>query len=168
MISQPVMDALQAQFTLERTNAAYYDAMGDALEAVNWKGSAAWMHRNAEDERSHAYRLAAYILDQNGQPAYQALEEIPDLSGDDLPQYFNAALAREEGATAHLKEMYALAVEEDDAQTVAFLLNPGHHHWPGFLAEQTRSEREITDILLELERLDATGWKLVDRELSKV
>jgi ferritin len=50
-------------------------------------------------------------------------------------------------------------------QTLAMILNPGED-WPGFVAEQTKSERDLTDILLELSRLDKTGWKLVDQELG--
>jgi ferritin len=166
MISDNIATTLQSQFTLERTNAAYYRAMADALEAVNWSGVAAWMRRNADDEDNHAARIADYIIDQNGQPAYEALEEIPDLSGDDLPQYFNAAMVREEGTTAHLKEIYAAAVAEGDAQTIALLLNPDED-FPGFMAEQTASEREITDILLRLGRMDKSLWILVDQELAK-
>jgi ferritin len=156
------MQALQDQLTLERTNAAYYRSMADALEAVNWAGSAAWMRKASNDEQGHADRVAAYIVDRNGQPVYGQIDEIPELSGDDLFQYFQAALAREKDTTASIVALYVSA----DVQTQAFLMAPGDD-WPGFIAEQTQSEREIVDILQELGRLDKSGWKLVDQELGK-
>jgi len=160
------LEALQEQLTLERTNAAYYRAMADALDNVNWAGSASWMRSAGNDEQGHADRVANYLIDRNVQPVYGPIEEIPELSGDDLVQYFNAAMAREKDTTAALVSLYLQAWAEQDVQTIAFLLNPGDE-WPGFIAEQTQSEREIYDILQELNRLDKCGWKLVDQQLKK-
>ena len=160
------IDKLQLWFTLERTNAAYYDAMSASLDAVNWAGCSEWMKQAADDERTHAQRLDDYIVSVNGVPEFAALEEIPELTGDDLPQYFMAAMAREKETTAFITGFASECISDGDMQTLAMILNPGED-WPGFVAEQTKSERDLTDILLELSRLDKTGWKLVDQDLGK-
>ena len=165
-MNSTILKMLQDQFNMERQNAAVYDCLSACLEAVNWEGSAAWMKRNANDERGHADRVSGYIIDINKMPEFFPLLPITDNSdGENLPAYFTAALNREMLTTAHLTILFNEASKMGDAQTIAFLLQQAGD-FPGFLAEQTKSEREITDILLSLNRLDKTGWQVFDQELK--
>jgi ferritin len=159
MLSPEILTALQNQLTLERTNAAYYDALSASLEAVNWPGSAAFMKRSANDERTHAQKFSDYIVDRNETPEYSAVEQCPKLEDDDLVLYFQAALQREKLTTEAINGLYELADMRQDPQTCIFL------HW--FIAEQTASERELTDCLIELRRADNSGRIILDREYGE-
>lgn len=162
------IEKLQLWHTLERLNAAYYFSMADALENVNWSGTAAWMRAAGNDEVQHAERVAAYLVDVGQAPEWQALEEIPELSGADLMQYFNAGMVREQDTTAFITGFANECLVDGDMQTLAMILNPDGD-WPGFVAEQTKSERDIKDIQLMLERAAGNNAALVliDQQLGE-
>ena len=160
MIDAQVLTALQAELTRERQNAAIYDALAASLNAVNWPGSAAFLAKSAGEEREHAQKFSDYIVDRNALPQYGALEICPALDGDDLVEYFQAALETEQGTTAAINTLFRLADDRADAQTEIFL------HF--FVDEQTDSERVLYDFLLELRRYagDPDGYKLFDNSLE--
>jgi ferritin len=152
-----LLTALKDQLTLERQNAAAYDALAASLDVAHWPGSAAWMRKAAQEEREHAQKFTDYIVDRNEIPVFAALEEAITVNGDP-PEHFRMALDREQTTTESIKALYYLAEADEDPQTCAFL------QW--FLLEQTASERAISDILKTIGRLDATGWQVWDVELK--
>lgn len=157
-MNQTLLDALNQQLTLERQNAAIYDALSAMLDAVNWAGSSKWMKHAADEEREHADKVTSYIVDRNSLPVFMPLEGCNTPASDNLTEYFQAALLREQATTEALKTLYYLAESEEDPQLCVFL-HP-------LLDEQTRSEREITDILIMLRRLDKNGWIVFDKGLA--
>lgn len=154
-----LMNALQDQLTMERQNAAIYDALAAALDVIFWDGSSKFMKKSANEEREHADKFCGYIVDRNGIPAFSALEGCNVPSSDDLPLYFEAALQRERMTTEALKTLCYVADEAEDPQTKVFLIP--------FLEEQTKSERELSDCVMMLKRLDKNGWLVFDKELQK-
>jgi len=160
MLSPEMLNALQTQLTLERTNAAIYDSLSACLDAVNWPGSAAFMKKSAKDERTHADKFAGFIVDRNETPVYSDLPICPMIQDDDLVLYFQAALGREQLTTQAINDLFDKACELDDPQTCIFL------HW--FILEQTASERELTDCLLELKRSTNDGRLILDERYGEV
>lgn len=152
-----LIKALNDQMNMERQNAAIYDALSVALDVVFWDGSSKWMKQSANEEREHADKFAAFIVDRNGTPLFAPLDGCMCPIGDDLVSFFQAALERELATTEALKTLYYQAEETEDPQTCTFLIP--------FLDEQTRSEREITDILIMLRRLDNNGRLVFDKSL---
>ena len=118
------------------------------------------MKRSADEERKHADKFAGFIVDRNAVPQFAALAAILPAQGDDLVAFFEAALACEMATTEAIKTLHYMAEESEDPQTCAFLI------W--FLEEQTASEREVTDILLMLRRLDNNGRVVFDEKLGEV
>ena len=162
MLSDAMLQALQSQLTLERQNAAIYDALSASLDNVNWSGSATFMKKSADEERTHAQKFTDYLVDRNCVPIYAALGPCPVLEDDDLVIYFQAALDREKLTTLAIKTLYQDAANDatgPDSQTQQFLL------W--FLAEQTASERELTDAMLELNRSDNNGRLILDERYGE-
>ncbi len=149
-------DALNDQMNKERQNAAAYDAFAAALLAANWPGFAAWMSHAADDERSHYAKFRDYLIDRNQTPRLAALMEPATMDGSDPRPFFRMALELEQSNTASIKAVEDLAESLDDDQTEMFLI------WA--IEEQTRSERDLVDRILELSRVDATGLLILDRE----
>jgi len=159
-MNENLLTALQDQFNMERQNAAIYDALAAQLDAVHWPGASAWMKRAADEERQHADKFSGYIVDRNGVPQFAGLVPVvAPQETDDLVLFFDAAMGREQLTTEAIKALHVLADEAEDPQTCAFLI------W--FLEEQTKSEREITDILLMLNRLDNNGRVVFDETLGE-
>jgi ferritin len=154
-----IFDTLQAQMNKERQNAAQYDAFAAVLSAANWPGFAAWMQHAADDERVHYGKFRDYLIDRNQTPALTALEQPANKNGAQPIPLFEAALALEQENTASILAIDAEAETVDDCQTETWLI------WA--IEEQTRSERELTDALLELRRVDATGLLMLDREYGE-
>lgn len=155
-----VLDALQEQFNRERGNREAYRIMANGLDAVNWPGSSAWMRKASDEEAGHADKFAGYIVDRNEVPRYDALPAPQPVSGDDLVLFFEAALALEMANTEKIKELYYASEQAEDFQTCNFLI------WA--IDEQTKAERELTDILIMLRRLDNNGRFQFDHELGEL
>jgi len=158
-MNSTLMQALNDQLTMERQNAAIYDALSAALDVVFWSGSSKWMKSSANEEREHADKFAGYIVDRMGVPVFSSLDGCNCPTGDNLVDYFSAALGREWLTTEAIKTLYYMAEEAEESQTCQFLLS--------FLEEQTKSEREISDYLIMLKRLDKTGMMIFDKQLEK-
>lgn len=158
MLSQTLQMSLNKQYTQERSNAAAYRSMTWELDAANWLGSSIWMNKSSREEEEHAEKIAAYLIDQNSIPVLDALEAIPLLGSPDLAQYFSHALELEKSNTELLKVLYFEAERAEDAATCIFL------QW--FITEQVSSERELTDIIQMLQRLDNNGRVFYDKEIA--
>ena len=152
-------DALQAQYNKERMNEQVYASFAAALESANWPGFAAWMLDQSAQEREHSKKFRDYLIDRNQTPALTALDVPLSFDGNEPRQFFTSALALERENTASIKALEELAEALDDDQTEMFLI------WA--IQEQTASERELVDAILELNRVDNTGLLLLDREYQE-
>jgi ferritin len=170
MLPMNLVNRLQAQLTIERTNEAFYRALSAAADVVNRPGAKALFEEAANDEASHARMVTDYIVARGERPQFEALEMIPVINGNDYAGMFRLALEREQTTTLNLVGIYWMANSLDagndgDAQTVAFLISPAGG-FPGFLAEQTNSERELFDHLLKIQRLSEDGLEVFDSSLA--
>lgn len=170
MLPMNLASRLQAQLTIERTNEAFYRALSAAADVVNRPGAKALFEEAANDEASHARMVTDYIVARGERPQFESLEMIPVINGNDYAGMFRLALEREQTTTLNLVGIYWMANSLDagndgDAQTVAFLISPAGG-FPGFLAEQTNSERELFDHLLKIQRLSEDGLEVFDSSLA--
>ncbi|CAK0770172.1 Ferritin [Gammaproteobacteria bacterium] len=160
-----IITYLQKQFTLERQNEQFYRALAAAADVVNRPGASSFFEKSADDEKSHAKRIRDYIVDRNITPLFDSLEAIPEVDGNDYAGMFKLALDREQITTAALNEFWRVADDQiPDPQTMALLIS-SQGDWPGYLQEQTDSEREITDMLLDIARLGPDGLIVFDSGL---
>ena len=163
-MNESLKQALQEQLTRERQNEATYRAKAAQADAANYPGVAMWMRRSADDEHMHGQLIQGYLINRNEVPIYNSLEIIDTLPGEDLIALFQDALELEQATTTALATLYYIAEQAEDPQSCSFLIVP-HGEFPGFMEEQTESERDIADILTTLRRVDKTGWMLFDRAL---
>jgi ferritin len=165
MLTPQMTDLLQAQFTRERENEQFYRALAADAAVVNRHGAEAYFGKCADDESDHAERVMNYIVDQDEKPVFDVLEAIPDVDGTDYISMFQAALVREQMTTTALRSLWAYAAL-NDPQTVSLIQN-SHGDWPGFLDEQTESERQLDDYIDHISQLDADGIELWDGQLRE-
>jgi ferritin len=78
------------------------------------------------------------------------------MDGNDPIPFFQAALDLERANTASILDLLA----DSDGQSADFL-----YSWA--IAEQTRSERELVDALLELKRVGPDGLLILDRQYGE-
>lgn len=146
----------QNQMNKERGNHAQYYDFAQSLEASNWQGFAAWMRQAAADELTHSGKFADYLIARNQTPVCTALPEPQHLDGNNPVPFFSAALDLERANTASILAL----LDASDGQSADFL-----YSWA--VGEQTKSERELIDALLELQRVGPDGLLILDREFSE-
>lgn len=156
---------MQQQFTLERTNEQFYRALSSAAEMVNWPGAQKFFYDSANDEQGHALRIRDYLIARNVKPIFEPLEAIPNIDGENYVGMFELALQREKMTTDSINEKYQNAVDEPDPQTVVLLVS-GQGDWPGFIQEQTDSEKELFDMITMIRRLSPDGLIKFDSDLG--
>ena len=159
MLDNIMLQALNEQLNVERFNQASYDMLAASLDVAYWPGSSAWMKGQAQEEATHADKVAAYIVDRGCIPQFTDIVPIPMIDTANLTNAFEAALQVEQANTERIKMLYHLAEEQADPQTCQFL------HW--FLAEQTEAEGVLGNYLTMLDRLDANGKMVFDSSVIK-
>lgn len=141
MFSETLQNAFNEQIQKELYSSYLYLAMAADFEGANLPGFAAWMKKQAEEERSHAMKLWDYVYDRGGKVTLKALGEPPAAYGRPLAA-MQHVLTHEQTVTESINALYALAVKEGDVAAQIFL------QW--FVSEQVEEEKTVTDLIEQL------------------
>jgi ferritin len=152
--------ALNDQINAELGSAYIYLAMSAYLEATNLLGSAQWMRRQAREELAHAMKIFHFVNDRDGRVLLKAIPE-PQADYSSVLEIWESALKQEQGVTARINALYALATDEKDYATQTML------QW--FVTEQVEEEKTATSILEQVKRIGPSSSAIyfLDRHLGK-
>lgn len=145
MLSPILEAALNQQINLELASSYAYLAAAAHFESINLEGCAKWMHHQSEEERAHAMKFFAHILDRGGRVQLQAIA-APQGQFASALQVFETALHHEQKVTRAIYDLFALAQKENDYPAQVLL------QW--FVTEQVEEEKSVTGII---ERLKMAG-----------
>jgi ferritin len=143
MISEKMAAKLNEQVMEEYASDWIYRQMAYELEEMNLKVFSQWFHKQADEERTHADKIAHYLLDQG---AGVRLPELPKPKTEykSVEEICEAAVEHEKYITKKIHELWDLAHEENDKATLSML------NW--FVDEQVEEVATTTE-LLEMVRL---------------
>ncbi|KUJ99707.1 MAG: Ferritin-like protein [Thermococcales archaeon 44_46] len=141
MLSEKMLKALNEQLNKELYSAYLYFAMAAYFDDLNLEGFANWMKAQAEEEMGHALRFYNYIYDRNGRVELSEIPKPPK-EWESPIDAFEAAYEHEKFISKSIHELAALAEEEKDYPTRAFL------EW--FINEQIEEEASVKKILDKL------------------
>jgi len=160
MLSERMLGALNEQINAELSSAYQYLAMAAYFESVNLEGSAAWMKRQAVEEVEHAMRIYAFIHDRDGRVLLTGIAQPQNELASPLAVW-EAVLKQEQGVTARIHALYALAKEEQDYASEVML------QW--FVNEQVEEERQAKTILEQVRMVGASSSAIffIDRHVGK-
>ena len=158
-ISDTMNAAFNDQITMELQAAHNYLAMGAWLETEGFSGMSAWMQAQSAEETTHAMKFYQFVLDRGGRVVLGSLE-APPADFESVVSVFAAALAQEQGVSASINNLYALANEHRDFASAPLL------DW--FVTEQIEEEATFSQILDDLALADggAQAMLFLDRELG--
>jgi|SRR5690625_5034190 len=158
-LSTDFAHALNAQITLELQAAIVYRQLAIEMAARDLVGMANWFRAQSEEELEHADKFIEHVLDRDGHPAIGKIL-APQLNIDSPLDAFRTALQHEEQVSAAIRELYRLAREADDVDSLPLL------HW--FIDEQVEEEASVREIIgrLELVGDDGAGLVQIDAELG--
>ena len=151
--------ALNDQITCELSASLAYLQMSAHFEADERPGMASWMATQSEEEAGHARMFIDFVVDRDGRVEIGAIDA--PVSKFDSPQHvFEEALRHERFVTEEIRNLYRLATELGDLESLPFL--------QGFLMEQVEEEALVSGICERIGRLEGNevGLALIEAELG--
>lgn len=134
-ISEPVRALLHAQIGHELSASSWYLSAAAYFADQQLDGWSAFFVKQSEEERSHAMKIAAFLMEV-GAPF--TVPAIPEARPMDIASPLDAcekALKSEQHVTAQFREMFRVATAEGDYIALQFL--------PWFINEQIEEENSM-------------------------
>ena len=150
MISKKMADKLNEQVKNEFFASWTYLAMAYSLETMNLKIFAKWFFKQSDEEKTHATKIAQYLLDQGAEVKLASLDQ-PKVDYKSVEEIAAGAVEHELMVTQNINDLVKLAREEKDYATENFL------QW--FVQEQVEEVASTTE-LLEMVKMANTPGQL--------
>ncbi|MCL2318824.1 MAG: ferritin [Treponema sp.] len=159
MMKENLVKALSDQVNAEYYSAYLYLSMSAYAENATLKGTANWLHVQAQEELAHGMRMYQYILEHGMHPALGAIK-APPATYTGVEDIYKKIVAHEQKVTESINNIATLAMKEHDHACYQFLM------W--FVNEQVEEEANANDILNKVQMIgDNKGLLLtLDSELA--
>lgn len=160
MISTAMQDAINNQINKELFSSYLYLSMSAHFESAGLPGFAQWLQVQSNEEREHAMKLYAHLVDRGGQVRLAAIA-APRAEWASPLEALQEVLKHEKYITASIHALYETALSEKDYPAQILL------QW--FINEQVEEEKNATDILDQMKRIEAhdTAVLMLDHRLGK-
>jgi len=160
MISKAMQDAINDQINKELYSSYLYLSMAAHLENENLLGFAKWMHIQEGEEREHAMKLYAFLVDRGGRVLLKPIDG-PETEWKTSLDLFKQVAAHEAAVTASINALYEVALKEKDYPAQVML------QW--FITEQVEEEKNAAEIVQQLQLVEARGTAvlMLDHRLGK-
>jgi ferritin len=160
MIGKAMQDAINEQINKELYSSYLYLSMAAYFENENMPGFAHWMHVQEGEEREHAMKFYAHLVERGGRVSLKAID-APGTDWKTSLELFKEVAAHEAKVTAMINALYELALKEKDYPAQVLL------QW--FISEQVEEEKNAAEIVANLQLIDAHGTAvlMLDHTLGK-
>jgi ferritin len=160
MISKTMQDAFNDQINKELYSSYLYLSMAAYFEDKNLPGFAKWLHIQADEEREHAMKFFAFLVDRGGRVSLKAIAG-PETDWKASVEVFKQVYSHEQQVTASINALYELALKEKDYPSQIML------QW--FINEQVEEEKNASEIIQQFELIEArdTAVLMLDHQLGK-
>ena len=158
-IPSKVLEELQRQFNHELGAAHSYLALSAWCEINNLKGFASYFSKQSGEEREHADKIIAHLIDRDVSPEFAALP-APKQELRSLLDVAKRAQTMEQENTKGVNAVYeaALAAKDYPAQVLM--------HW--FISEQVEEEAWCAEMIERVENAScAGGLSSLDRHIER-
>ena len=160
MISERMAKELNKQINAEMFSSYLYLSMSAFFEKEGYKGFAAWMRAQAQEEYEHAMKFYDYLIDVGGVVELEAIEK-PKNTWESPLAVFEAAKEHELHVTNLINNLVAVSIEEKDYATNIFL------QW--FVTEQIEEVATVSEIIDKFKMIGERNESLyfLDKELGE-
>ncbi len=156
MLKKKIEDICNRQIEREGYSSNLYLAMASWAEVNGFKGVAAWLYVQSDEERLHMLKFIKYMNERGGKAIMPAFKKpVNEYKG--VEDVFKEVLKHEEFVTASINEIVALTLEEKDFNTHNFL------QW--FVFEQVEEESSAREILDKLHIVGKNNMYEFDRDI---
>ncbi|HTX89037.1 MAG TPA: ferritin [Bacteroidales bacterium] len=161
MVTKKVEKALNSQILKEEHSSRLYLSMASWAERSGYKGAAAWLYKQADEERLHMLKLVHFLDDRGGMTLYGSMEPLPN-HFKSLLDVFQQVLKHELFISGSINDVYGVCQAEKDYTTAQFM------QW--FINEQIEEESTAQTILdkIKLAGAHEGGLFMIDKELGEM
>ena len=158
MLSQKLLEALNAQVNAEFWSAYLYLSMSVDAAAKGYKGVANWFAVQFREEQDHA-QILNYIRSRGAEVRLAPIAEVRTSWGSPL-EMFRDTLEHEREVTAMINNLCRIAADDRDFASSNMLV------W--FVDEQVEEEESAKDQIDALEQVEDNklGIYMIDKELA--
>ncbi|NKX53135.1 ferritin [Arthrobacter mobilis] len=152
-------EAFNDQVTLEIQASIAYRQLAIEMDLLDLPGISNWFRTQAEEELLHAHKFIDHMTDREAHPVIGAML-APDVSVDGVLAAFETALVHEKKVSGSIRDLYRLAQEEGDIDSIPLL------NW--FITEQLEEEATVNEIIGRVRLIgdDGPGLLRLDSELG--
>lgn len=161
MISEKLVDALNAQIEMEAYASFLYLSMSSWCASKGLKGCASFLRRQSEEENLHMLKIVDYMLDVDHRPMIPHVQKAPG-EFESIVSLMNDVYEHEKKVTRSIHQLIELCNTEDDFATFNFL------QW--YVAEQREEESLMRDILDKIKLIGDGPQSLyyIDKEMEAI
>ncbi|MCV6611466.1 MAG: non-heme ferritin [Amphritea sp.] len=161
MLSDSMLDKLNAQINLEFFSSNMYLQMSSWAEAQGFEGCAEFLSHHADEEMQHMKRLFTYVNEAGGMARIGAIE-APQEEFESIKDLFEKVYEHECLITREINQLAHAAFTNQDYSTFNFL------QW--YVAEQHEEEKLFKGILDKIEIIgeDGKGLFFIDKEIGEM
>lgn len=161
MLSQTMIDMLNHQINLENYSSNLYYQMSSWCSHLGLDGCAAFLSKQALEEREHMQRLFNYV-NETGAMVILGQIDAPPTDFDSIADIFQKTYDHECLVTKKINELVDAALTEKDYSTFNFL------QW--YVAEQHEEETVFQSILDKVKQTGTDGMGVfhLDREIGRM
>ncbi len=159
-MNKKMQNKLNAQINAELYAAYLYLSMSVHFKEKNLNGFAAWMRKQASEEREHAMKILDYLHERGASVELKPIKS-PMQQWTTPLKIFQEVLKHECHVTKLINDLADLADKEHDRATGVFL------QW--FIEEQVEEEASASEVVEKLKMIkDSTaGILMMDREMGR-
>lgn len=152
-------DAFNDQITLELAASTVYRQLAIEMDVLSLPGVAGWFRAQAAEELVHAEKFITHMTDRGAHPAIGDIS-APAVNVSTVDGAFQASLDHEKKVSESIRDLYRLAQNEGDIDSVPLL------NW--FIEEQVEEEATVGEILDRVKMInnDGNGLLRLDSELA--
>lgn len=151
--------AINDQVTLEIQAAIVYRQLAIEMEVQDLPGISRWFHAQSDEEMVHAQKFMDHMTDRDAHPEIGSIS-APGLEITGVLDAFSASLAHEVKVSEAIRNLYRLAQQEGDIDSIPLL------NW--FVSEQLEEEASVAEIIGRVKLIgnDGNGLLRLDAELG--
>lgn len=157
-ISKKLEKAINEQITAEMWSANLYMAMSFFCEKEGFSGFGNWLKKQSNEEISHAYMMADFLIKRGGTAKMGKIEEVPGTWKKPVDMFKNV-YEHECKVSEMINKLLDLSVEENDKAAQDFF-------WQ-FVREQVEEEATASDIVSKIEKFGDSALFMLDSKLGE-
>lgn len=158
IISKKLEEAINQQIAAEMWSANLYMSMAFFCEKEGFTGFGHWLKKQSEEEISHAYMMADYLMKRGGTAKVGQIDAVPCQWNRPIDLFKNV-YEHECKVSSMINNLLDIATSDNDKASQDFF-------WQ-FVREQVEEEATASDIVAKIEKFGDSALFMLDSKMGE-